>query len=55
MLEFIDDGHWGGGHPKCVGTDHTIISWGGPRAIFRWDNVIDMDVTDFSVREIRPL
>jgi hypothetical protein len=32
------DGHWGGGHPYCGGTDHTIISWGGPIAILRWDN-----------------
>jgi hypothetical protein len=26
VLEFIDNGHWGGGHPNCGGTDHTIIS-----------------------------
>jgi hypothetical protein len=54
VMEFIDDGHWGGGHPNCGGTDHTIITWGGPIAIFRWDNINDMDVKNLSVREIQP-
>jgi hypothetical protein len=54
VLEFIDNAHWGGGHPNCGGTDQTIISWGGPIAIFRWDNISDMDVTNLSVREITP-
>jgi hypothetical protein len=53
VLEFIDNGHWGGGHPNCGGTDHTIITWGGPIAIFRWDNIDDMDIKDFSIREIQ--
>jgi hypothetical protein len=26
VLEFIDNGDWGGGHPNCGGTDHTIIT-----------------------------
>jgi len=54
VLKFVDDGNWGGGQPDCGGTDHTIITWGGPIAIFRWDNINDMDVTDLSVREIQP-
>lgn len=53
VLEFIDNGDWGGGHPNCGGTDHTIITWGGPIAIFRWDNIDDVDIKDFSVREIQ--
>ena len=53
ILEYIDNGHWGGGHPNCGGTDHTIITWGGPIAIFRWDNIDDMDIKDFSIREIQ--
>jgi hypothetical protein len=54
VLNFVDGGTWGGGQPNCGGTDHTIITWGGPIAIFKWDNVNDMDVTDLSVREIQP-
>jgi hypothetical protein len=53
VLEFIDNGHWGGGNPNCGGTDHTIITWGGPIAIFRWDNIDNMDIKDFSIREIQ--
>lgn len=53
VLKYVDDGTWGGGQPNCGGTDHTIITWGGPIAIFRWDNINDMDVTDLSVREIQ--
>ena len=54
VLKFTDNGNWGGGQPNCGGTDHTIITWGGPIAIFRWDNINDMDVIDLSVREIQP-
>jgi hypothetical protein len=53
VLEFIDNGDWGGGHPNCGGTAHTIITWGGPIAIFRWDNIDDMNIKDFSIREIQ--
>jgi hypothetical protein len=53
VLKFTDNGNWGGGQPNCGGTDHTIITWGGPIAIFRWDNINDMDVIDLSVREIQ--
>jgi hypothetical protein len=53
VLRFTDNGNWGGGQPNCGGTDHTIITWGGPIAIFRWDNINDMDVIDLSIREIQ--
>jgi len=55
VLRFADNGNWGGGQPDCGGTDHTIITWGGPIVIFRWDNINDMDVIDLSVREIQLL
>jgi hypothetical protein len=54
VLEYSDNGHWGGGQNGCGGNDTTIITWGGPIAIFRWDNIDNMDVTDLSVREIQP-
>ena len=53
VLEYIDNGHRGGGNPNCGGTDHTIITWGGPIAIFRWGNIDNMDIKDFSIREIQ--
>ncbi|MDQ6863080.1 MAG: discoidin domain-containing protein [Thermoproteota archaeon] len=55
VLEFVDHGQWGGGHPNCGGTDHTTITWGGPIALFRWDNVDNMDIKNLSIREIQPL
>ncbi len=54
VLSYVDHGQWGGGDPDCGGSDNQIITWGGPIAIFRWDNIDDMDVKDFSVREINP-
>jgi len=54
VLSFVDDGHWGGGTPNCGGSDTQVITWGGPIAIFRWDNIDDMDVKNFSIREIQP-
>ena len=54
-IEFVDTGsNWGGGHPNCGGADKTMISWGGPLTHFRWDNIDNMDVKLFSVREIQP-
>ena len=55
VLLYDDNGHWGGGNPNCGGLDTQVITWGGPIAIFRWDNIDDMDVKDFSVREIQPI
>ncbi|MDP9289827.1 MAG: Ig-like domain-containing protein, partial [Thermoproteota archaeon] len=54
VLQFKDIGNWGGGSPNCGGTRSTIITWGGPIAHFRWDNIDNMDIKDLSVREIQP-
>ena len=54
VLQFKDIGSWGGGSPNCGGTPSTIITWGGPIAHFRWDNIDNMDIKDLSVREIQP-
>jgi len=54
MLHYTDNGNWGGGYPDCGAADTQVITWGGPIAVFRWDNIDDMDVKDFSVREIQP-
>jgi len=54
VFRYTDDGNWGGGYPNCGGSDNQVITWGGPIAIFRWDNIDDMDVKYFSVREIQP-
>ena len=32
----------------------TSNAWGGPLTHFRWDNIDNMDVKLFSVREIQP-
>jgi hypothetical protein len=53
VFEFTDDGDWAGGHAKCGGSNNTVITWGGPIAVFRWDQIPDMDVKYFSVREIQ--
>jgi hypothetical protein len=53
-LEHDDTGSWGGGTPSCGGTGSTIITWGGPIATFRWDNIGDMQLKFLSVREIEP-
>jgi hypothetical protein len=54
VLSYVDNGHWGGGTPNCGGSDTQVITWGGPIAIFRWDNIDDMDIKNFSIREIEP-
>jgi hypothetical protein len=55
VLQFKDIGNWGGGTPNCGGTPTTIITWGGPIAHFRWDNIDNMDIKYLSIREIQPL
>ena len=50
----VDTGGWGNAATDCgADRDDEIITWGGPRVIFRWD---DRDVTfkDLTVREISP-
>ena len=31
-----------------------MITWGGPLTHFRWDNIDNMDIKFFTVREIQP-
>jgi hypothetical protein len=54
VYDYIDDGGWGNDGQECGGRPDQIISWGGPLAAFRWDNADDVDIKDFSVREILP-
>jgi len=52
--ERIDNGGWGNTDGECGGKPDQIITWGGPIASFRWDSASDVDVKNFSVREIQP-
>jgi hypothetical protein len=52
--ENIDSGGWGDEGSECGGEDDQIITWGGPIATFRWDGATNVDLKNFSVREIRP-
>ena len=52
--EFTDSGGFGDAGSECGGKKDQIITWGGPIATFRWDNVDDADIKDLSVREIEP-
>ncbi|HEY7080154.1 MAG TPA: hypothetical protein VH500_10665 [Nitrososphaeraceae archaeon] len=54
VYDYVDDGGWGNEGDECGGRPDQIISWGGPLAVFRWDNAFDVDIKDFSVREIQP-
>jgi hypothetical protein len=52
--ENIDSGGWGSEGGECGGEPDQIITWGGPIATFRWDGASDVDIKNFSVREIQP-
>jgi hypothetical protein len=52
--ENIDSGGWGSEGEECGGESDQIITWGGPIATFRWDGARDVDIKNFSVREIQP-
>ena len=52
--ERVDTGGWGNNGRECGGSPDQIITWGGPIASFRWDSASDVDIRDFSVREIAP-
>ena len=52
--ENIDAGGWGDEDGECGGEPDQIITWGGPIATFRWDGASDVDIKNFSVREIEP-
>ena len=53
-IEKIDKGGWGNTGSECGGKPDQIITWGGPIAAFRWDGATDVDMKNFSVREIVP-
>ena len=52
--ENTDAGGWGNSGSECGGASDQIITWGGPIATFRWDGATDVDIKNFSVREIQP-
>ncbi len=52
--EKTDKGGWGNTGGECGGKPDQIITWGGPIAAFRWDGATDVDLKNFSVREIVP-
>lgn len=49
-----DVGGWGSGRVVCNAPEDTPITWGGPLATFRWDNVRRISFKHLSVREIDP-
>jgi hypothetical protein len=51
--QFTDSGGWGDSGEQCGGDPDQIITWGGPLAVFRWDEATDVDIKDFSIREIQ--
>ncbi|WP_375756082.1 discoidin domain-containing protein [Corallococcus exercitus] len=53
--DYTDAGKWGGDAGHCGGAVAGMpITWGGPIAVFRWDNATDVDFKWLSVREIQP-
>ena len=56
VLEFEDNGgNWKidkNKNNECKGSKTERITWGGPVVIFRWDNLMDVDIKKVSVREI---
>ena len=52
--ERVDSGGWGTEGDHCGGAPDQLITWGGPLATFRWDRATDVDIKNFSVREIQP-
>jgi hypothetical protein len=54
IYEYRDTRGWGNQGTQCGGDPDQIITWGGPVATFRWDSATDVDIKNFSVREIQP-
>ncbi len=54
VYSFTDSGGFGSSGKRCGGASDQIITWGGPIATYRWDNAKDVDIKNFSVREIQP-
>jgi hypothetical protein len=53
VYDWVDKGGWGSDGGECKGAPDQIITWGGPAAVFRWDNA-NIDIKNLSVREIVP-
>ncbi|MBO9662942.1 hypothetical protein [Dokdonella sp.] len=49
-----DVGGWGSDEVYCNAPEAIPITWGGPLATFRWDNVRKISFKHLSVREIEP-
>jgi hypothetical protein len=52
---FVDAGGWGDAAQVCSDTPvppDLVVTWGGPLAVFRWDNVERISFKNLSVREI---
>ncbi len=49
---YTDSGGLGSDGSRCGGSSDQIISWGGPIVTFRWDGTSNVDIKNFSVREI---
>jgi hypothetical protein len=54
VYTFTDAGGFGSDGEECGGEPDQILTWGGPIATFRWDGADDVDIKNFSVREIQP-
>ena len=54
VFSFTDSGGFGNSAKRCGGAPDQIITWGGPVATFRWDNAKEVDIKNFSIREIQP-
>jgi hypothetical protein len=54
VYTFTDSGGFGNEGAVCGGDSDQIVTWGGPTATFRWDNAQNVDIKNFSVREIEP-
>jgi len=49
---YTDSGGLGSDGSRCGGSADQTISWGGPIVTFRWDGTSNVDIKNFSVREI---
>ncbi|UXI70291.1 discoidin domain-containing protein [Tahibacter amnicola] len=53
--ETTDTGGWGSQARTCrASVADQVITWGGPLAVYRWDNIRKVDFKNLSVREIQP-
>ena len=52
--ENTDSGGWGNSGSGVWGSIRPDNNLGGPIATFRWDGATDVDIKNFSVREIQP-